>query len=488
MSLTAKILLVAGLALGLLISVLLLNSVLFRSRQIQVSPVDPVKLDGPELARRLGGALQFPTVSNADFQSFDGEAFLRLHAFLEESYPLLHAQLQKEVVNDYSLLYSWRGSDPTRKPILLMAHIDVVSVEAATENQWTHPPFSGATAEGFVWGRGALDIKSGALAILEAVEQLASQGFRPNRDIHLALGHDEEVGGVRGNQAIAALLTERGVRFEYVLDEGGVIVHDVIPGVAAPVAYVAIAEKGYYGLQLTGKALGGHSSMPPRQSAIGTVAKAIYTLETHSFSADLGGVTGRMLDFLGPEMPFWARLVLGNRWLFAPLIRRQFERSPAMNATMRTTTAVTMVGGGVSRNVLPTAAWAVVNFRIMPGQTSKDVLTRARSLLDPGIELEQSGFTSEPSRISDVTSEAFGTLHTTIVEVFPDVVVTPALAVVTTDSRHYEAIAENTFRFIPTRMGPRDLSRPHGIDERISVENYVEMVRFFIQLIRNSGG
>ena len=393
------------------------------------------------------------------------------------------------MIGEYSLLYSWQGRDPSRKPILLMSHIDVVLVEPETEDQWTYPPFAGQIADGFIWGRGTLDIKCGALAILEAVEFLLAEGFQPACDIYLALGHDEEVGGANGNGRIAATLEERGVRLRCVLDEGGVIAHDVIPGVKEPVAYVAVAEKGYFGLKLTGKAPGGHSSMPPPQTAVGVVAEAIYKLESNPLPADLGGVTGQMLDYLGPEMPFLQRLVLGNRWLFAPLIKRQFEASPAMNATMRTTTAVTMVGGGVSPNVLPTTAWAVVNFRILPGETSDDVLEHVHTVVnDWRVEYEEHGMKSEPSVVSDTESHDFKTLQRTIGEVSTNVVVTPALAVVTTDSRRYENISENTFRFIPTRMTSEDLRRPHGINERIGIENYVEMIRFFIQQIRNSAG
>ena len=229
--------------------------------------------------------------------------------------------------------------------------------------------------------------------------------------------------------------------------------------------------------------------MPPPQTAVGVVAEAIYKLESNPLPADLGGVTGQMLDYLGPEMPFLQRLVLGNRWLFAPLIKRQFEASPAMNATMRTTTAVTMVGGGVSPNVLPTTAWAVVNFRILPGETSDDVLEHVHTVVnDWRVEYEEHGMKSEPSVVSDTESHDFKTLQRTIGEVSTNVVVTPALAVVTTDSRRYENISENTFRFIPTRMTSEDLRRPHGINERIGIENYVEMIRFFIQQIRNSAG
>ena len=498
MSLAANWSLYVLLVLSLLTLLLLVNTIRFRSKQIEVQPIERIALEEQQVVERFSRALQFKTVSYPEPSDFDTEEFLSLHSYLEESFPRVHSTLKREVIGAYSLLYSWQGRDPSRKPVLLMSHIDVVPVEPATENQWTHPPFGGKVADGFIWGRGTLDIKCGALALLEAVEFLLAEGFQPSGDIYLAFGHDEEVGGANGNERIAATLKERGVRLQYVLDEGGVIVHDVIPGVAAPVAYVAVAEKGYFGLKLTGSAPGGHSSMPPPQTAVGVVAEAIRKLEANPLPADLGGVTGTMLDYLGPEMPFLSRFVIANRWLFAPLIKRQFESRPSTNATIRTTTAVTMVGGGVARNVLPTSAWAVVNFRVLPGENAAEVLEHAKSTVDdsriefhysrikPGQAYEEYGMKSEASVISDTESADFRTLHRTIREIFPNVVVSPALAVVTTDSRRYEEIADNTFRFVPTRMTQEDLKRPHGIDERISVENYVEIIRFFVQQIRNS--
>ena len=489
MSLIARFVLPAVVVFSLLALVLLLNTLRFVSRQIQVEPAPRMKLDELAIAERLARALRFKTVSYPEPSDFEAEEFLGLHAYLEETFPRVHSALTKEVIGGYSLLYSWPGRDQSLRPILLMSHLDVVPVEPAAKAEWTYPPFAGEIADGFIWGRGTVDIKSGAMAMLEAVEFLLADGFGPQGDIYLALGHDEEVGGAHGNARIASLLEERGVQLQYILDEGGVIVRDVIPGVKDPVAYVAVAEKGYFGLKLTRKGPGGHSSTPPPHTVVGVVAEAIHKLESNPLPARLGGATGQMLDHLGPEMPFFERLVLANRWLFAPLIKRKFATSDAMNATMRTTTAVTMVGGGVKRNVLPTTAWAVVNFRVMPGETSDQVFEHVRGVInDERMDFEESGFKSDPSVISDTESESFQVLHRTIREVFPNVLVAPALAVVTTDSRHYERITQNTFRFIPIRFGPHDMERPHGIDERIGVENYAEVVRFFIHQIRNSTG
>ena len=360
-----------------------------------------------------------------------------------------------------------------------------------SKTPWTYPPFAGRVAEDYVWGRGALDVKCGAVGILEAVESLLADGFRPRGTVYIAMGHDEEVGGQNGNKKIAALLKRRGVRLRYVLDEGGAILQGVIQGPTSPVAFVGIAEKRYLSVRVIASGPEGHASSPPPQTAVGILAAAICKLESHPMPARLGGATDRMLDFLGPEMPFPQKAVIANRWLFGGLIRRQFAAQPPTNATIRTTWAATMVEGGVAENVLPATASAYFNVRLLPGDTAKSVREHIeRTIDDPQrVKVECSEAQGiEASAMSDTDSPEFATLQRTIREVFPDVIVAPGLTVGATDSRHYETIAENTFRFIPMRITAEDLKRIHGTDERISVDNYLELIRFYIRQIRAYSG
>ena len=403
-----------------------------------------------------------------------------MHSFLEEAFPRAHQTLRREVVGELSLLYTWEGTNPSEKPILLMSHIDVVPAE---NHGWTHMPFSGDVADGHVWGRGTLDIKCGAMAILEAIENLIGEGFQPKCTVYVALGHDEEVGGQNGNAKIAAMLEQQQVRLRYVLDEGGVITEGIIDGVPAPVAFVGIAEKGYYSVELSNSGPGGHSSMPRAQSSIGIIAAAVEKLESTPMPSRIDGATETLLDYLGPEMPFGRRMVLANRWLFAPLIKRNFAANPTTNGTIRTTTAVKMFQG----SALPEAATARIHFRLLPGDTGEDVGRHIQDTIDDDrVKVCVHRKLRRASTVADVDSPDFNTMHQTIREVFPDVVVAPGLTVVTTDSRHYEALSDNIYRFIPTRVTPEDIQRVHGIDERIAVTNYLEIIRFFIQQIRNS--
>jgi carboxypeptidase PM20D1 len=363
----------------------------------------------------------------------------------------------------------------------------VVPVEPGTEGAWTHSPFSGAIADGFIWGRGTLDDKPGVLGILEAVEHLLAQGFQPERTVLLAFGHDEEVGGVHGARNIAALLRQRGVKPEFILDEGGAIAEGIIDGIVAPVALIGTAEKGYVSVDLVAQAEGGHSSMPPRHTAIGRLAAVIHGLEEDQMPARIDGVTKQSFEVLAPEMPFGPRLVLSNLWLFGPLAERKLSRDPAANSRIRTTTAATILHGGVKENVLPHEARAVVNFRILPGDTVADVLEHVRAHAGPEVQVSARQAT-EPSPESDAEAPSFRLIQTTIGQVFPGTLVSPNLLGGGTDSKHFQRLSRNVYRFLPVRIHKEDLARVHGTNERIGVEDYAGVVRFYVQLVRNAAG
>src|SRR5437870_7990002 len=354
----------------------------FRSRQLQTAAVAVEPLDTAALAQRLAGALRFKTVSYQDSSQFDAREFDGFHRYLRATFPSLHAALKLEKVNGYGLLYEWTGSDPNLPPIILLAHQDVVPVEPGTESRWTEPPFGGTIAGGYVWGRGALDDKGSLVGILEAVEHLISVGAKPRRTVYLAFGYDEEIGGRRGAARIAALLATRNVRPEFVLDEGGALATGLIPGVAAPVALIGIAEKGYVTVELTAQAEGGHSSMPPKETAVGILAAGLTRLEHHQMPRAIRGPTADLFDFLGPEMPFGPRLVMANRWLFGGLLAAGFGATPQGNAMLRTTTAPTVLQAGVKENVLSSTARALVNFRILPGVGAGSVHAHVRRAVD----------------------------------------------------------------------------------------------------------
>jgi len=471
-----------------LAAVLIIRTNRFHSRQLAVEPILPLPLDTAAAAERLAGALRFRTISNQDSTQFDAGEFRRFQDYLRTTFPKLHARLGREVTAGFSLLYEWRGSDTTLKPILLMAHQDVVPVEPGTEGRWTEPPFAGRIAGGFVWGRGAMDDKGNLMALLEAVERLVGAGEAPRRTIYLAFGHDEEVGGSRGAARTAASLAERHVQLEYVLDEGGGITTGLIAGVTAPVAVVGIAEKGYVSLELTAHAAGGHSSMPPAHTAVGILSAAVARLEANKLPQAIRGATAAMLDYIGPEMVYSRRLALANRWLFGPVVRASIGATPSGDAMLRTTTAPTILQAGVKENVLPSAARAVINFRLLPGDSVATVLDHVRRVVaDTQVTVAvRGGFAAEPSPISPTSSEDFALVQRTIRQVAPGTVVTPWLVVGGTDARYFTRLTPNVYRAGVGTIGPDDLKRVHGIDERVGVTDYARTIAFYVQLIRNS--
>ncbi|HYU36067.1 MAG TPA: M20 family peptidase [Thermoanaerobaculia bacterium] len=483
-----KALAVIGLVLLVLIAVLLVRTGMARSHQIAAAPVTDNSIDARAVAEHLSGAVRFATISHDDGQ-VERDAFLGLHDYLARSFPLVHAQLTREVVAGYSLLYTWKGRNPSLAPVLLLSHQDVVPVEPGTERAWTRPPFSGAIADGFIWGRGTMDDKAGVLGILEAVEHLLRQGFQPERTVLLAFGHDEEVSGVHGAKNIAALLRQRGVKPEFILDEGGVIAAGMVEGIKAPIALVGTAEKGYVSVDLVARAEGGHSSMPPQHTAIGSLAAAINGLEENQMPARIAGATKESFEYLAPEMPFGPRLFLSNLWLFAPLAERTFASDPASNSRIRTTTAATIINAGVKENVLPHEARAVVNFRILPGDSVADVVAHVRAEAGPDVQVAARQATAtEPSPESDVEAPAFRLIQKTVVQVFPGTLVSPNLLAGGTDTKHYKDLTRNVYRFLPARIHKEDLARLHGTNERIGVDTFAGVVRFYVQLLRNAAG
>ncbi len=470
------------LVLLLLAAVLVLQAVTMQSKQPLVEKATVTLADGNAMARRLAAAIAFRTVSDED-GPVAGEAFLELHAHLQREFPLAHQALQRETVADYSLLYTWPGKNTELAPVLLAAHLDVVPASA---DAWTHDPWSGLVADGYVYGRGTLDDKVNVLGILEAAEQLLREGFQPERTIYFAFGHDEEIGGYQGAKVIAELLASRGVALEAVIDEGLVITEGVLPGLDPPLAIIGVAEKGYVTVELTTSGQGGHSSIPPKQSSIGILSQAIVDLEAKPMPGEISGAVEKMFRYVGPEMPFSRKLVMANLWLFGGFVESALEKSPTTDALLRTTTAPTILDAGVKSNVLAQKARAVVNFRVKPGDSVEKVLAHVRRVIGNKEVSVKALESVEPQPTSSTESRIFSIMQRSIRRVDPSIVVAPGLMLAMTDSRHYQGISDDIYRFSALRFGPEDIKRLHGVDERVSIENYAELVTFQILLVREA--
>lgn len=484
-----RIFMLVGMGVLAFLGILAVRTALSHSRQLPIHAVTPIVMEKDRAIERFAKALRFKTISQQDPAQVSTEEFAAFRQYLAESFPNVHAALKREIINGNALLYTWPGSDPSLPPALLIAHYDVVPVDPGSEGKWTHPPFAGDVADGYVWGRGATDFKCGVLGLLEAGETLLSSGFQPRRTILLGFGNDEEAGGAGGAGQIAKTLKERGVKASFVLDEGSAITQGILPGVAKPVGIICLSEKGYVSLTLSVDGPGGHSSTPLPESTIGILARAVSRLETHPMPAHLEGPIRQMLEYAGPEMAFPMRVVMANLWALSPVVKWQLSQTPTANAALRTTTAPTIIQAGNKDNVLPAHASAVVNFRILPGDSVEKVITHARQVIADArvtvapLSPEEA---REPAPVSRVDVPAYQLIAASVREIVPEAVVVPGLTLGGTDARNYIEVAEDCYRLQPMILNQDDLSRIHGTDERLSVENYLRGVQIYAQVIRNA--
>lgn len=462
--------------------IMTIRALSYTSMQISVTAAP---LPAPSMERAVASlrqAVRLKTISHEDETKVDVEAFLALHRLLEEQYPLVHTHLERELISDLSLLYTWPGSDPDARSMIVMAHQDVV--DAPEPESWEHPPFSGAEAGGFVWGRGALDDKGSLIGLFEAIETLLAQGFQPRRTVYLCSGHDEEIGGMNGARVIAATLAERGVFAEFLLDEGMAVVDGATLGMTGEIAFISLTEKGYLSVELTARGSWGHASTPPRETTLGILAAAVTRLENNPMPAGLPEPTRLMFRYLAPEMSFGMRLVFANLWLTKPLVLRRLAGDRVTDAAIRTTTAVTIMEGGIKDNVLPPVGRAVVNLRPKPGDSIATVIARVQeTIADDRVEVAPLGSPNESPPMARVDVPVFDQLHQTIRRVFPDALVAPTMMLGGSDARHYADVAENRYGFLPLYFGAGDLDRIHGPNERISIADFERMIAFYIMLI-----
>ena len=450
---------------------------------------EPPSFNAERAAERLSEALQIRTITVAPGDPRPGNEgpWLELHDWLENTYPDAHTAMTREKVAGYTLLYTWQGSDASLAPLLLMAHQDVVPVNIGTEGDWTGSPFGGEIIDGYIYGRGAIDDKGSMVALMEAADALARDGFQPRRTVYFLFGHDEEVSGA-GAAAGVQLLKDRGVAPVMALDEGFMIV-DPSPLTGTPMGFIGIAEKGYITVEITAVAQGGHSSTPPRDSAAVRLSRALVALDENQMPADFSKPpVSDLFRAAAPDMPFMSRMAFANLWLFQGMVEGQMAEIPAANAMIRTTTAPTMLVGSAKENVLAQRATAIVNFRIHPNDTEEDILEHIRNVTRdiPGLEIEKgrSGIRGTgASPVSSTDNRAYAVLAAVAREAGDGAPAAPGLVLGATDGRYATAITDSVYRFAPAVMSPEDLTGFHGTNERISIENMGRLSRGYAQII-----
>ena len=438
--------------------------------------------------KHLAGAIAIPTVSSlgAAAELVQFEAF---RSYLKQQFPLVHSRILCEAVCGDSLLYTWKGSG-TGRPFALLAHQDVVPVEAGTEADWTHPPFSGTVDGTYIWGRGASDVKCMLLAILEAAETLLAQGYEPDRDIYFCFGHNEEVsvgGQDSGAACMARLLAERGVHLEFVLDEGGAVLADSFMGIGKPLAAIGTAEKGYCDFQVSVEGPGGHAAEPPRETAVTQLSRLLLALKPSK--PRLTDAVSGMLKAIGAQKSGPLGFVLRHPRGFWPLLHLALAGNKQTAAMLRTTCVATMLGASPQANVLPQKATAIFNARILPGDTAEELVARVRQrAASMGIKAHAEILCGNPPpKETPQDRPAFQRLAALSRELLGAI---PMSYLVTghTDSSEYAAVAEEIYRFYPFSLTYAELAGIHSTDERLRCDSYLKGIDFLVQFILQSSG
>ena len=382
-----------------------------------------------------------------------------------------------------SLVARLRGSG-RKAPLLLSAHLDVVP---ADPEHWTHDPFGAVEADGYVWGRGALDMKNMAAMSLVTMLLLQRQGIALDRDVIFAAVADEEAGMHHGSLFLVERHPEL-VRAEYVLTEvGGHTMH-----LGTERLYpIQIAERGICWLELVAHGEPGHGSMPHPKNPVVRLAKAVSDLGATRLPQHPTPVVERFLDSLASAAPFpgnYLLPLLTNPALSGPILAL-FERvdpvqAMGLNALLRNTASPTMLAAGRKINVIPSSASVRVDGRILPGESKETFLDEIRAVVGDDIEIRvlehHEGSVFEPA------TELFEVIEAVVTGEDPGARCVPCMIPGFTDASAYSKLGATCYGFSPLRLPP-DLPFArlyHGHDERVPVEGFAWGTRVLYEVVR----
>ncbi len=497
-------------ALILLIIIVLIKTCTYSFKKVSANTTSGWKIIKDDSAvQRLSGGLKIPTVSSGEPGEFNYSTFDIIKEYLKTSYPLVYQNTEFVEVNTYGLVFRLKGSNSSLDPILFLSHTDVVppgdaEVKDKSENifspddkslpavskvaeDWDFGPFSGAVANGRIYGRGAIDMKGMLFSLMESLNNLIKNKNVPQRDIYLAFGFDEEVGGQQGAAKIAEYFKSKNIQFDAVYDEGGLILEKgSVAGINSDIAVIGCAEKGFLSVKIKVKGLGGHASMPPMESAIGKAAAIMQRLEHDQMKPMITPLINEFFTNIGGSMSFINRMAISNQWLLKPVLLSQLTKKNSTNALVRTTTALTMMKGSDAPNVLSPEVEFVVNFRLLPGNTVKDVMAHiAAATKGFDVEIEEIDSVKEASAVSPAHTKAFKLMESAIKTIHPTVVVTPYLTVGATDAYKYQIVSKNIYRFMPIKINDAEKQSIHSTNEYLSIENYMKMIHYFEWIMKN---
>ena len=457
--------------------VALVRTLLMPNKESHYTAENADKDEAMRLAEKLSKMIQCNTTSHENQTDID--CYLDFHKTLEKLFPLVNSKLERTII-DGNLLYKWKGKSD-EKPILLMSHQDVVPAEG----EWNHEPFGGEISEGRVWGRGASDTKASLMCLFEAAEQLLAEGYEPECDVYLASSCTEEWAGT-GAPKIVEELKRRGVRLFLLCDEGGGIITEPIGGIPGNFAMVGVFEKGKADVKFTARSNGGHASAPSKNTPIARLADFVNEFEhKNPFKRKFMPEVSAMFAKLAPYAPFGLKLVMGNLWLFAPIMKKVMPSVSAQaGAMLQTTIGFTMQSGADAYNVIPQEATLGANMRFIPHQGEKESLEIVNKLAkkyDLEVEVVHS---NDYTKSVDINGEGYHIIEDVLAETFEGLPSSPYVMTGATDAQFYECICDNCIRFAPVVFGPEQLASIHGLNENIEYNCLPGAVKFYQNLIR----
>lgn len=468
---------------GSLVIFMIIRTLLAKPAKTLTADYKSVAFDKDDLADKLVGAVQIPTVTVIK-EGGSYEPFLQYHDYLVRSFPLIFKYGKVTKINNYSLLIEVEGSDSSLLPAAFLAHQDVVP---APSEGWDVPPFSGEIVDGFVYGRGSMDMKGQMIATLTGLERLLHDNMQPKRTIFCCFGHDEEYTGKDGALNIVKHLIAKGIRLEYVVDEGGVVLDGGIVGIDGKLALIGTCEKGYVDIQLEVEKAGGHASSPTARTAVGLLAEAVYDVETTPMKPRWSQPAKDMLSELAPYMKPIFKFFIVNRDILSPLLKFVLSKvHPVTKSLISTTFAPTMLSGAEAPNVLPPKATANINCRININETIDDVVAHIKKVVGKNVKVTIQPGAENPTAVSDITSDAYKELTAAISEVFPGYVTAPYPFIAATDAKYYYALTNNVYRFTPFYVTEEDQARIHAINERCNIADLAKAAEFFFRLMERT--